>query len=112
MGWRRVTTMTAPPVAIAPNRMKKTGSISPLLLQQHVDGEDELFPGVVRGGEPSRVHPDGVAWARLHAQAAEHAPEHVDVEPHGVLLHRRVGGLPRDDGDALRRTRRGAAVAS
>src|SRR5512139_570697 len=103
MGCRRVTTMIAPPAAIAPNRMKKSSSIGPLLLQQRVDREDELLPGVVRGGEPTRVHPDGVARARLHAQAAEDAPEHVDVEPNGVLLHRRVGGLPCNDGDALRR---------
>src|SRR5512145_3268108 len=103
--------MIAPQTAIAPNRMKRAGSIAPLLLQQHVDREDELLPGVVRGGEPPGVHPDRVARARLDAQTAEDAPEHVDVEPHRVLLDRRVGRLPRDDRDALRRARRGATVA-
>src|SRR5512140_711155 len=81
--------MIAPQTAIAPNRMKRTVSIAPLLLQQRVDREDELLPGVVRGGEPPGVHPDRVARARLHAHAAEDAPEHVDVEPDRVFLHAR-----------------------
>src|SRR5659263_337734 len=103
--------MIAPQTAIAPNRMKRTVSIAPLLLQQRVDREDELLPGVVRGGEPPGVHPDRVARARLHAHPAEDAPEHVDVEPDRVLLDARVGRLPRHDRDALRRARRRAAVA-
>src|SRR3990172_8972123 len=111
IGCRRVTTMIAPPTAMAPKTMKRAGSMGLLFLQQHVDGIDELLPRVLRGSEPSGVHPDRVARARLHAQAAEDAPEHVDVEPHRVLLDLRVGGLPRDDRDAHRGARRGAAEA-
>src|SRR5512135_672255 len=103
--------MIAPQTAIAPNRMKRTVSIVPLLLQQRVNREDKLLPGVVGGGEPPGVHPDGVARARFHAHAAEDAPEHIDVEPDRVLLHARVGRLPCHDRDALRRARRRAAEA-
>src|SRR5512135_2836647 len=103
--------MTAPQTAIAPNRMKRTVSIAPLLLQQRVDREDELLAGVVRGGEPPGVHPDRVARARLHAHPAEDAPKHIDVEPDRVLLDGRIGRLARHDRDALRRASRRAAVA-
>src|SRR3970040_1417149 len=102
--------MIAPQTAIAPNRMKRTGSIAPLLLAQHVDREDELLPGVVRGGEPPGGHPNPVARARLHAHAAEDAPEHVDVEPYRVLLDARGARLPRHDRDAFRRAGGRAAV--
>src|SRR3990172_395356 len=103
--------MIAPQTVIAPNRMKMTGSIAPLLLEQHVDREDELLPGVVRGGEPPGVHPGRVARPPPHAHAAEDAPEHVDVEPYRVLLARRVGRLPRHDRDAFRRAGGRAAGA-
>src|SRR4030065_751924 len=88
--WRR---------AQRPATAKRAVSMGLLFLQQPVDRVDELLPRVLRGSEPSGVHPDRVARARLHAQAAEDAPEHVDVEPHRVLLDLRVGGLPCDHAD-------------
>src|SRR4030065_1519891 len=100
--------MIAPPVAMAPKMMKRTGSMASLLFQQHVDRVDELLPGVLRRRVPPGVHPDRVARARLHALPAEDAPEHVDVEPHGVLLDLRVGGRPAEDRDALGGARRAA----
>src|SRR3989304_1032807 len=103
--------MIAPQTAIAPNRTKRTVSIAPLLLQQRVDREDELLAGVVRRGEPPGVHPDRVARARLHAHAAEDAPEHAEGDPARILPPARVGPPPRHDRDALRRARRRAAVA-
>ena len=48
--------------------------------------EDKLLARIIGSGVHAGIHADGVAGARFHAEAAKHAPELVDHEPHGIAL--------------------------
>src|SRR5262245_57684405 len=91
------------------------GAVAALEAHQEILLEAELLAGVIGGGVDARVHADGVAGARLDAEAAEHAAQLVDDEARREALvaapfvaRRVLAGL---DVDALRRARRRAAEA-
>src|SRR5262249_43091996 len=83
--------------AVSGRRRGELGTIG-----QETDGGHRL--GAAEGGHLVVAgHDDRLLRAGVHAQAAHHAAQHVDVEAHGVLFDALVGKLSGLDHDALGR---------
>src|SRR5580692_5865175 len=91
------------------------GAANTLEGQKEIPIVNELIARIVGHRMLARIHPDGVARARLDAVAAEDASELVDDELHGIPLvpSTRITGrvLARVDEDALGGARRRTAQA-